>query len=188
MVIIGVTGSIGSGKTKVSNLFRKYGFKVINVDKFYTRIYKENKSLRNKIKNEFGTANRAKLKKIVFKNPSKLKKLNKLTHPIIINEVKKSINKIKKQNKNPKIIIDAPLLIEAKTTNLVDKIIVIKCDKKIQLKRVLKKKKYTKREINNIIKSQMPLNEKLKYADFIVDNSSLLIKTKKQVEEIIKKI
>ena len=89
MVIIGVTGSIGSGKTKVSNLFRKYGFKVINVDKFYTRIYKENKSLRNKIKNEFGTANRAKLKKIVFKNPSKLKKLNKITHPIIINEVKK---------------------------------------------------------------------------------------------------
>lgn len=187
-MIIGITGSVGSGKTTVANLFRRYGFKVINVDKFYAKIYRENKTLREKIKKEFGTVSRAKIKKIVFNNSNKLKKLNKTTHPIIINEIKKSIKKIKKSNKNAKIVIDAPLLLETKAKNLIDNIIVVKCDKKTQINRVLKKGKYTKQEIKNILKSQMPLKEKLKYADFVIDNSGPLDTTKRQIEELIKKI
>lgn len=185
-MIIGVTGSFGSGKTTVANLFKKYNFKVINVDRLYRNIYKKNRSLRNKIKNEFGTVNRAKLKKIVFNNHKKLKKLNLITHPLIINKIKKYIKILKDKKTN--IIIDAPLLIETKAKDLVDKTIVVKCNKKEQINRVLKKKKYSKKEIKNIIKSQMPLKEKLKFADFVVDNSYSLDKTKKQIKEIIKQI
>ena len=208
-MIIGITGSFGSGKTTVANMFRKYGFRVINADRLYHNIYNKNNSLKKQIKKEFGAANRAKLRKIVFNNPNKLKKLNKITHPLIINEIKKQINSIIKssnkrtiiakikniENKNTqklkisganfagnvKIVIDAPLLIEATAKNLVDKIIAVKCGKKEQITRILKKKKYTKKEIENIVKSQLPLKEKIKKADFVVDNRSSLKKTRMQV-------
>ena len=187
-MIIGITGSIGSGKTIVAKLFGRRGFKVIDADKFYAGLYKKNKAMRKSIKIEFGTISRKKIKKIAFSNPNKLLKLNRITHPIILNEIKKSINQIKKENRNAKIIIDAPLLLESEAKSLVGKIIVVKCNEAAQLRRVLKKKKYSAREIKNILKSQMPLKEKLKYADFVVGNSGSLAETKKQVNEIIDKL
>lgn len=180
-MIIGITGSFGSGKTTVANMFSRYGFKVINVDKLYHEIYNKNKSLKNKIKKEFGTLDRNKIKKIVFSDYGQLKKLNKITHPTIIKEIKKMINNKKS------IVIDIPLLFEAKIQNLFDKIIVVKCDKQTQIKRILKKKKHTKTEINNIIKSQMPLKEKIKRSDFVVDNKTIK-ETEKQVNSIIDSI
>ena len=195
-MIIGITGSIGSGKTTAANLFAKHGFEVINVDKIYHKLSKPDKLIYKKITAEFGnqilnkdkSINRDKLKKIVFNNSSKLKKLNSITHPLIVAEIKKLIKKIKRKNNNVEIIIDAPLLIEANANDLADKIIVVKCDGKIQVLRLLEKKMYSKSEIKNILKSQMPLKEKLKYADFIVDNNGSLKYLESQVEEIIYKI
>ncbi len=184
-MILGITGSFGSGKTIVSNIFKKYGFEVINADKLYHGIYNKNKALRNKIKREFGTLNRSQLKKIVFDNSAKLMKLDSITHPIIINSIKKEIGKIKKNNKEARIIVDVPLLFEAKMQNMFDKIIVVKCDEKTQIKRLLKKKKYSEKEIKQIIESQMPLKEKVKKADFVVDNSQSLKGAEKQVNSFI---
>ncbi|MBW2977176.1 dephospho-CoA kinase [Candidatus Woesearchaeota archaeon] len=196
-MIIGVTGSFGSGKTTVANMFKKYGFRVINADRLYQGIYKKNRALKNKIKKEFGTLGRSKIKKIVFNDCSKLRKLNEIAHPIIIQEIKNQIKNIKKQNaekiinkklKNKtnglRIVIDAPLLIEAKAMKLVNKIVVVKCGKKEQVKRILKKKKYSKKEIGQIMKSQIPLKEKIKYADFVVDNSRTIEGTERQVKKI----
>jgi len=192
-MIIGLTGSFGSGKTTVANMFSRYGFKIINVDKLYHEIYNKNKTLKNQIKKEFGTINRNQLKKIVFNNSTKLKKLNNITHPIIIKAIKKEINKknsiIKNNkkliNKKINIVIDIPLLFEAKIQNMFDKIIVVRCNKKEQIKRVLKKKKYSKIEIEHIIKSQMSLKNKIKRADFVVDNGKKIKKTHKQVKYIV---
>jgi dephospho-CoA kinase len=86
-----------------------------------------------------------------------------------------------------KIVLDIPLLFEAKTTNLVDKIIVVRYSKKEQIKRILKKKKYNKTEINQIIKSQMPLKEKIKKADFVINNKTIK-EAEKQVKDVIKVI
>ncbi len=186
-MILGITGSFGSGKTTVSNIFKKYGFEVINADKLYHGIYNKNKALRNKIKKEFGTLDRNKIKKIVFNDYKKLKKLNNITHPIIIREIKKIINNKKNQN-NANIVIDVPLLFEAKIQNMFDKIIVVKCSKKEQIRRLSKKKKYSKKEINNIINSQMLLKKKIKKADFAVDNSGTIKNTQKQLKKIINSI
>src|SRR3989344_1373767 len=147
-MIIGITGTIGSGKTAASDLFKKYGFKVINADELYHKISKPNKIIYKKIIKEFGnkiinsdkSINRDKLKKIVFSDDKKLKKLNLITHPIINPEIKKGIIRLKKSNKE-NIIVDAPLLLESDAKNLVDKIIVIKCDDKTRIQRLLKKRK-----------------------------------------------
>ncbi|MDP3766239.1 MAG: dephospho-CoA kinase [Nanoarchaeota archaeon] len=229
-MIIGITGSFGTGKTTVAIMFGRHGFKVINVVKVFRGIYIKNKSLKNKIKKEFGTINRNKLKKIVFNDSNKLKKLNKITHPVIIREIKNKIDAIIrssnkkfptikisnnkkiinkhliinkkvigiKNNKNSiigknnigtknnvKIVLDVPLLIEAQMQGMVDKIIVVKCNEKIQIKRLLKKGRHTKEEIKNIIKSQMPIEKKLKYADFVVDNSGTLKEAERQIERTI---
>src|SRR3989338_754620 len=145
-MILGITGSFGSGKTTVSNIFKKYGFEVINADKLYHGVYNKNKALRNKIKKE--------------------------------------IDKIRKYNKEARIIVDVPLLFEAKMQNMFDKIIVVKCDEKEQIERLLKKKKYSKKEINRIISSQMPFGEKVKEADFVVDNSQSLKYAEKQINSL----
>ena len=217
-MILGITGSFGSGKTTVANIFKKYGFEVINADKLYHGIYKKNNALRSKIKKEFGTINRNKIKKIVFNDYKRLKNLNKITHPTIIEEIKKEISAIIKKynNKNTtinkkdiingknykksingkkqqnnieknkvKIIIDAPLLIEAKALDLVDKLIVVKCDEKTQIERLLKKGRHTKDEIINIINYQMPIEEKIKYADFVIDNNGSINEVEKQIDQII---
>ena len=93
-MIIGITGSFGSGKTAVANMFRKYGFKVIDVDRLYHDDFYKNHPLRNRIKKEFGTLNRKELKKIVFSDYSKLRRLNRITHPVIIKAIKTKIRKI----------------------------------------------------------------------------------------------
>jgi len=199
-MIIGITGSFGTGKTAVANMFKNYGFRVINADKLYHGLYENEKSLRKKILEEFKTLNRNEIKKIVFKDYKKLKRLNAITHPIIIKQLKKEVTNIKKsiekktlKNKKIlnnkklkinkiKIIVDIPLLFESKSEKLFDKIIVVKCNKKTQIERALKNKKYSKKEINQIIKSQMPLKDKIKKADFVIDNN----KAKKEVKRQIK--
>lgn len=191
-MILGITGSIGSGKTTATNMFKRHGFEVINADNIYHKISKPNELIYKKIVEEFGneiinsdkTINREKLKKIVFSDDKKLKKLNSVTHPIIISEIKKLIEEAKNKN----IIVDAPLLLESNAKNLVDKIIVVKCNDNIRIQRLLKKGKHTKEEIKNITKSQMQIKEKLKYADFVVYNNGELKHLEKQVVAIIKNL
>jgi len=182
-MIIGITGSIGSGKTTAANIFKRYKFEVVNVDRLYHKIYNENNQLKNKIKHEFGTANRSDLKKIVFNDFKKLKKLNHIAHPIIIKETKKIIQKIKKDNPKKIIVIDSPLLLETGAKDLVGKIIVVRCDSENIINR---NKKFSKEEIERILKLQMPLKEKLKHADFVVDNNKDVKYLERQIKKIVK--
>lgn len=191
-MIIGITGSIGSGKSTAAKIFEKYGFEVINADELYHKISKPNKLIYRKIIKEFGekiinpdkSINRDKLKKIVFSDDKKLKKLNSITHPIIISEIKRLI----KKNKNKNIIVDAPLLLESDAKNLVDGIIVVKCNDKIRIQRLVKKGKLTQEQIKKITKSQMPLNKKLGLADFVINNSGNLNYLENQVKDAVKKL
>ncbi|MEM7819873.1 MAG: dephospho-CoA kinase [Candidatus Aenigmatarchaeota archaeon] len=176
--IIGITGSFGSGKTTVANIFKDLGAYVIDADKIAKQLMK-NKKIKSKIKNEFGTINRKNLSDVVFSDKRKLLKLNKIVHPIVIKEIK---NRIKK-SKNKIIVVDVPLLFEAKMEKFFDKIIVVNCDKKMQIKRLIKKG-FEKRDILKRIKSQLPIEKKLKFADYVIDNNMDIISTKKQVKKI----
>jgi dephospho-CoA kinase len=193
-LIIGLTGGIVGGKSTAASMFKDFGAKIVDVDKIGHSVILPHRPAWKKIIRLFGkdflrndlTIDRGKLSKIVFTNQTLLKKLNEITHPEIIKVIKKEINlaKNKTYNQQKILIIDAALIYEAKMDRLMDKIIVVYINEDVQTKRLIKRNDLSKEEALQRIKSQMPIKEKIKMADYLIDNSSSLCKTKKQVEKI----
>lgn len=187
-LIIGLTGSFGSGKTTVAKMFKSFGAQVIDADEIAHRIIHPGSQIYKKIISVFGenilkknkAIDRDKLARIVFGNKNLLKKINRITHPEIIRMIKQRI----KVSQSKLIILDAPLLIEAGLKNLVDKLIVVKLDKRQQIERLLHKSPLKKPEILKRIKAQIPLQYKVRLADFVIDNSGRIKDTKRQAEQI----
>ena len=189
-MIIGITGVFGSGKSTAAKEFGRLGFKIIDADDIGHKLLNR-PDIKNKIMRRFGNniltnkkIDRKKLKNIVFYDKNKLSALNKLLHAEIVKEIR---NRIRKQ-KSKRIAIDAALIIEFGELDYFDKLIVVKISKENQLKRLLKKGKYNKEIIDNIINSQLPQEEKLKYADYVLDNNAQLAGLRKQVKKIYNKI
>jgi len=190
-MIIGITGAIGSGKTTVSGIFKRYGFAVIDADEIGHEIIKKSpikkvlvKNFGKKILDNKKNIDRKRLGDVVFANKTKLKKLNSITHPAIKEGIKKEISKFKKQGRN--IAVDSPLLYESGMQKMFDKVIVVAADEKIIFRRL--GKKYTKEKIRNILKNQIPINVKIKMADFVVENNGNLKSLESQVKGVISKL
>lgn len=193
-MIIGITGLIGSGKTTIAKIFGRHHFSRIDADEISRKFVDNNKALKARLIKNFGneilgkkkSIDRKKLGNLVFNNNKKLKILNSIMHPIIINEIKKQIEKIRKKCGNDaKIVVDAPLLLETDAGKLADKIIVVNASSENRIRR---SRRFSKWQLEKISKRQMPLDEKLKKADFIIDNTKDLKYLEKQVKEIAEKL
>lgn len=193
-MIIGITGSIGTGKSTVSNYLISKGYSVVDADKISKGAYNVGSNgykailevFGEEILNSNGEVDRKKIKKIVFDNSNMLQRLNMAIHPIIINEIEKEIE-ILLESQNV-VFLDAPLLIETELNKKVNKIIVVICDKNEQINRIIKRDKITADMAISIINSQMSIDEKLKFADYIVYNNSTIENLYSQVDEIILEI
>lgn len=192
MLVVGLTGSIGTGKSTVSNVLKSKNINIIDADKISREILNNTTALNeifdyfgDEVKNSDGTLNRKKLGNIVFNDDVKLIKLNSITHPKIKKIIEGRINEYK-NNKEKIVIVDAPLLIEAKFYDLVDKILLIICDEEVQIQRIIKRDNCSREDAIVRIKSQMSQEDKKTYADYIIDNSYDLEILNKQVEEFLK--
>lgn len=193
-MIIGITGSIGTGKSTVSNYLISKGYSVVDADKISKGAYNIGSNgykailevFGVEILNSNGEVDRKKIKKIVFDNSNMLQRLNMAIHPIIINEIEKEIE-ILLESQNV-VFLDAPLLIETELHKKVNKIIVVICDKNEQINRIIKRDKITADMAISIINSQMSIDEKLKFADYVVYNNSTIENLYSQVDEIILEI
>lgn len=193
-MIIGITGSIGTGKSTVSNYLISKGYSVVDADKISKGAYNIGSNgykailevFGEEILNSNGEVDRKKIKKIVFDNSNMLQRLNMAIHPIIINEIEKEIE-ILLESQNV-VFLDAPLLIETELNKKVNKIIVVICDKNEQINRIIKRDKITADMAISIINSQVSIDEKLKFADYIVYNNSTIENLYSQVDEIILEI
>ena len=195
-IVLGLTGSFGSGKTTVAGIFRSYGAEIIDADRIAhsciaggTLGYKRTcKAFGKGILKKNRTIDRVKLAGIVFDNKGLLKKLNKIIHPevirIIRNKIKKTLTCSGRQEKSKIIVLDAPLLLEAGLRRMVDKLIVVKIKRVKQLERIQRKFSFSREDILKRIKRQMPLQLKVHLADFVIDNRGTIEETKKQIEEI----
>jgi dephospho-CoA kinase len=193
MHVVGITGSFGTGKTTVAKLFKQLGAKIIDADSIAHGLIKVNTPTYKSLIRSFGKGilkdnsrdiERKKLAKIVFANKKLLNKLNRILHPAIIKKIKDKVKLINKRNKPKVVIIDAPLLIEAGLLRLVDKLIVVAASRGVQVLRLKKRAGISKKEIEARINSQIPMREKIKSADFVIDNNGSLTYTKKQVREV----
>ncbi|MGL4911157.1 MAG: dephospho-CoA kinase [Romboutsia sp.] len=191
MFILGLTGNIGCGKSSVTDIFIKYNIDVVDADIISRKIFEDKKLLNEvfdcfgrEIENEDGTLNRKSLGDIVFKDNEKLLKLNSLTHPKIKDRINNEIDLIKNDNKSI-VVIDAALLVEGGYLDIVDKLIVVTCKEDIQIDRIIKRDNCSKKDAISRIHSQMSQCEKVKYGDYIIDNSGTLSDLQKSTEEFI---
>lgn len=172
MKITAITGSIGCGKTYISDMIRSLGYDVFDADKEIKLLYK-NKNFLNIIKNEFpdvfknGYFNKRSLRNLVFNDKSKLKKLESLTHPELRKKLKKKIKK--SINKTDILFIDAALIYEMNWNIYCDYIILADVDKNIQKQRVMKRDNISAEDFEKILKNQMDNEIKKERADFIID-------------------
>ncbi len=180
MLILGLTGNIGCGKSSLSTIFNEKNIDIVDADIIARQIYYDEKLLQKvydtfgtDIKNDDGSLNRKALGRIVFNDDEKLIQLNKLTHPLIRQSVSDQIDKHKKLNKEI-VILDAALLIESDYLNFVDKLLVVTCNEDIQIERIKNRDNCSTEEALSRIKSQMSQENKVKYADYIIDNSGTI--------------
>lgn len=190
--ILGITGNIGCGKSTVAAIFKTKDCQLIDADCLGHELLFMGTGVYREIRRFFGrgilkpdnSIDRAKLAKIVFSDKKALAKLNGIAHPALIKEIKRLI---KTSNKRI-IILDAALIIEAGLRKMVDKLVVVTAGKNQQIARGRKRPGFKRGQIRMRLKSQISQKEKSRFADFIIDNSGLISKTRKQVLEIRRKL
>ena len=192
MVKVGLTGGIGSGKTTVSNFLLDYGIPVYNSDTQGKTLMNTNLELKNDIVSIFGESvyengilNTNLLSSIVFRDSKKIEQLNNLVHPKVADNFKQWIGK---NNNQPILVKEAAILIESRAYLNMDKIILVVSQKSTRINRVSKRDNSDLRSIENRINLQMQDDEKLKYADYVIENNSTLKYLKKEVLKVINKI
>jgi len=191
-MIIGVTGSFGSGKTAVAGMFKKLGAYVIDADEVCHSLTAHGKGVYEKVVRCFGgsilkkdmSIDRKKLGNIVFKKKTDLSKLNKIIHP----EAIRVFDEMVRASKNRLVIIDAALLVESGYYKKTDRLIVVRTNKDRQVKRIMRAKGMKRSDVLRMIGMQAPLKKKLALADFIIDNSGSKKQTLFQVKRIWKQL
>lgn len=191
-MIVGLTGGIASGKSTVSNLFRKYGIEIVDADKVAKEVSEKKESI-EKISNIFGKdildsdgkIVREKLREKAFKNRELLQELNKIIHPQVMEYFKR---KKEENSKDEILIFDIPLLYETKMEYLCDKIIVVGVDFQKQIRRVVARDGSSEELAKKIIFNQMPLDEKIKKADIVIMNDGTLDELEAKVMKIYREL
>lgn len=188
-ITVGITGSIGSGKSEFTRLAEQLGFPVIRADDISNEILATNPDVRKQVRKKFGNEafinnkpNKSYLAKIVFSDPVKLRELERILHPLVIKEIEKRKKEIfQKQNV---IFIESALIYEADLEALFDFVVLITADREVRLKRKLlqgmSEENFIKREMN-----QIPDDEKRKRADFIFINNGSIEELKSKFELLL---
>ena len=195
MKVIALTGGIGTGKSTVSDLFKEKGVTVIDLDQLVRDLQKPGKDVYNRIVEAFGEEildangeiDRRKLGSIVFLDPEKRETLNKIVHPKVLSELKDRLFKLEKKGEKL-IVVEIPLLYELGLQKLFDAVILVYAPEDLQIKRVMARDSLSKQEAINRINSQIPIEEKRKKAEYVIDNSGSLENTRQQFDVLFKEL
>ena len=192
MIKIGLTGSIGMGKTETGKIFSEFGFPLYNADNAVHRLYTPGQKGAEKIKEIFpaainpdGSVNRENLSKEVLGDTEKIKILEGIIHPLVGED--REVFFLENSDSHA-VVLDIPLLFETGGEKFVDIVVVVDAPIDIQEKRVLSRPNMTKEKFEKIVAEQIPNRVKKEKADFVVDTSISLEDATRQVGEIVKKI
>lgn len=194
MKVIGVTGGIASGKSLISDWFEKVQINVIDADRVYKSLVETNQDLYQDVIKHFDLPEsdhhqldfRA-LGKIVFNDKEKLKLLNQITHPYVKTEMNRLIQ-MNRDEGEKHLVLDIPLLFEAKMESYCDFIICVYVDKETQIERLMKRANLDRKTATKRIDSQMSLEEKKEKSDYVIDNSLTKDYTYEQFRQVLAQI
>ena len=188
---IGITGSIACGKSTVSDYLIEKGYTIIDADKL-GHVALTSNDVKRKLTEKFGDnilenneISREKLGRLVFGNDDNLKILNSIIHP----KIKELILKLQEEHKDENLVfLDIALLYEANFVDLVEKVVVVYVDEKVQLERLMTRNFLSMEEALMRIESQMKAKEKSSLGDYVINNSYSKEDTFRQIDKIIKKL
>ena len=195
--IVGITGGIACGKTTVSELLTQHGAIPINADEIGHQLLKADSPVIDELTDAFGgdileasgDVSRKKLGAIVFQDKTARERLNNILHPLIIERSRGQARQLVTEDPRCIVLLDAPLLIEAGAYNTVDLIVVVTASPETQLRRTLERsvaqgRPLTETEVQARIDAQMPVTEKVKYADVVIENEGTLGALRKQIDKL----
>ncbi|RVJ33354.1 dephospho-CoA kinase [Sinorhizobium medicae] len=188
MIIVGLTGSIGMGKSTAAGMFRELGVPVNDADEVVHQLYRGEAV--EPIEAAFqgvakdGTIDRSELSQRLVAAPERLAELEQIVHPLVRAREQEFLARCKAAG-SPFVVLDIPLLFETKAETRVDRVIVVTCDPEMQKERVLKRPGMTAEKFAMILKRQVPDSEKRSRADYVVDTSDSFDVTRQQIRAIV---
>ena len=191
-MIIGLTGSIASGKSTISKMLKERGFPVVDADEIARLVVEPGTEVIKEIANVFGenvlkengSLNREKLGELIFGNKDEREKLNSIIHPAIRTEMLRQKDEWFASGAQT-VIMDIPLLFESKLEHFVEKIIVVSVTPEIQKKRLMSRNELTEEEALARIRSQLPMEQKEESADAVIFNNETVEESEKQLNNIL---
>ncbi len=192
----GLTGGIAVGKTFVVSVLRELGCQVIDADLLSHQAIERGKPAYHEIIREFGQQvvgesgeiDRSRLGAMVFGHPASRARLNAIVHPRVFEAQSKWLAEVEARSPGAIAIVDAALLIETGAYKRFDKVIVVYCAPELQLERLMRRDNLSRQDAEARIASQMPTEEKLKFADYSIDTSGGFAETRLRVEAVFKNL
>ncbi len=191
MRVFGLTGNIGSGKSSVAAMFREEGIPMLDVDRISREVTAPGERAYRRVIEAFGAAilrpdgaiDRKRLGEIVFANAEHRARLEEITHPAILDAMKEALSALSREGHRA-AIVEAALVYETGRKGILGKVISVRCDEGIQVRRLMDRDGITREQAVARIGAQMDAEEKARSADYVIDNSGSLENTRRQVRRI----
>lgn len=193
--LVGLTGGIASGKSTVSKMLSQVGFPIVDADLVVHRLQQPGQPGFERLVDQFGQSilnaagqlDRQRLGQMAFRDANTRRELNRVMQPLIRDTIFDQINELKKAGM-PAIILDAPLLLEQHYDEDCDLVVVVAVDHETQLARLMARNNYSRVEAKERVDSQMPLSQKEKLADLVIDNNGDYQQLQTQVAQLVKRL
>ena len=197
MLKVGLTGGIASGKSVVGEMFAALGAQVIQADEISHQLMQPGEEVYQEVVRHFGreilnsdgSVNRSRLAELAFGNkPSRVQELNQIVHPAVIRRQQEWMEQVRQRDPHAVAMVEAALILEASMAESLDRLVVVTCRPEQRIERWARRLKVdqetARREVARRMAAQLPDEEKIKAADYVIDNSGSLDETRRQVEEV----
>ncbi len=192
---MGLTGGIASGKTVVRRRLEERGIPTLDADAVVHRLLQSGTDVTRRIGERFGKAviatdgsvDRKALGAIVFSDEEARRKLNAIVHPGVWREIERFFEEREKAS-DPVAVVDAALMIETGSYRRYDRVVVVHCRPQLQLERLVARDGLSREDALRRVSAQMPIEEKLPFADFLVDTSGSIEETLKQADDLVSQL
>ncbi len=201
MLKVGLTGGIAAGKSVVGEMFAALGAHVIQADEISHQLMQPGEAVYREVVAHFGaeildpdgSVNRARLAELAFgSKPSRVQELNQIVHPAVIRREEEWMDEVRRHDPHAVAVVEAALILEAGMARGLDRLVVVTCRPEQRIERWARRLKVddetARHEVIRRMAAQLPDEEKIKAADYVVDNSGSLDETRRQVEEIYSKL